>query len=165
MWCVCEVQTVSSSAEVASVVLFSRVLLDYISMIALKLYKASHSALSSTIEPHRWAESLLWRKGGSYEATRLSWGFQFKQIKSKVCLCVCACSVALRGWRRKVCKYEQKVKWTRSLRWRSRDVVPKVAGPIRTWENEQLFSKLENKTSKIWHIHILELLSWLQHLN
>lgn len=70
---VCEVQTVSSLAEVASVVLFSRVLSDYISMIALKLYKASHSALSSlagwtedvsTVEPHKWAYSFLWRKRG-----------------------------------------------------------------------------------------------------
>lgn len=56
---------------------FCRILSDYISMIALKLYKASHSALSSlagwtdnvsTIEP--LGSNSVEKKGESYEATR-----------------------------------------------------------------------------------------------
>lgn len=101
------IQAVSSSAEVASVVRFCRVLSDYISDDDCTKTVQSFSFSSvpcgwsdsdvSTIEPLSWLNNFCGGKRESYEATLRSWGFQLNELKWK-CVGVRVCSVALGGW-------------------------------------------------------------------
>lgn len=116
MWCV------RNPYIICCTFFFGRVLSDYISMIALKLYKASRSALSSQaartvlfLPRSLW---LLWRKrGGSYEAALLSWGSHLKQMNwiESVLMCVYVRVQCCTQRMDELCKYQNNFKWMRRL--------------------------------------------------